>query len=783
MRRLIINPVNPQILIAASTSGIHRSVNGGASWSLVSSFNAYDLEFKPGNPNTVYASGTNFYLSNNGGASFTYISSGINTSGANRLNIAVTPADTNYVYVLGSNSSNNGLFGVFRSVNSGVSFSLMASSPDILANSCASPSGGGQGWYDLSFAASPLNKNEVVAGGVNVWRSVNGGSSFSIIGCWVGTGNPPYVHSDHHELEYDATGILYSCNDGGIFKYTGTSWTDLTSPMNIAQMYKIGLSWKSPDMWITGHQDNGSNIYSAGNYMAKMAGDGMDCFIDRTNNSNVFASYYYAGFQRSTDGGSNWTSATSGLSGGSNWVSPWKQDPWIASRLYAGLANLYVSNNLGANWSSLSAPGGSGYIVEFAVAPSNNQVIYIIKGNTVRKTVNGGISWTNISAGLPTSSAEATFITINPSNHNMVWVTFSGYSAGNKVFQTTNGGTSWTNISSNLPNLPANCSAYQYGSNDRVYVGMDVGVYYRDNGSSTWTLYNTGLPNVPVSDMEISPIAPTKLRAATYGRGVYEVDVVAPSSAPVSDFTQTGKICSGTPMLFTDQSFQSPTAWTWSVAPSSGVSILSQGSPTPSISFPASGSYTISLVASNAFGAGSTAVRVLTVSPGPQLSFLNDSITACKDEMISLQVTGAMSYTWMPGNIEDSLLNFTATYPQPGYTVTGIVANGCTNSKAVVLNVSECLGLENAPGTENKIFVYPNPVSDFAGLISWRRITESYTAEVFDASGKQVIVQEGNFKKGNNHIRLDVSNLRPGVYLIRVKPENGEAQTSKIIKE
>src|ERR1041384_7736590 len=77
-------------------------------------------------------------------------------------------------------------------------------------------------------------------------------------------------------------------------------------------------------------------------------------------------------------------------------------------------------------------------------------------------------------------STSTSFITISPTDPNKVWITLSGYSAGNKVFQTVNGGSSWTNVSFNLPNLPANCSVYQPGSSDLIYVGMDVGVYYRD---------------------------------------------------------------------------------------------------------------------------------------------------------------------------------------------------------------------------------------------------------------------------------------------------------------
>ncbi|MBL7917189.1 MAG: hypothetical protein JNM96_02255, partial [Bacteroidia bacterium] len=571
IRRLIIHPTNPQILIAATNGGVYRTNNAAVSWTLeTSNMNTYDVEFKPGDPNTVYAStNSSFWLSTNGGDTFTQISSGIPTSGSARLNIAVTAADVNYVYVIRSNSS-NGFGGLYRSVNSGTSFSVMSTTPDILANSCAGTSGGGQGWYDLAIAVSPTNKDIVVVGGVNHWRSTNGGTSWTCIGCWNSTvANPPYVHADVHDLDYRSDGVLYSTNDGGVYYHTGTSWTDITANRNIAQIYRIGLSALSPARWMTGHQDNGSNLYTGTQYLARYAGDGMDCFIDRTNDNNLFASTPNGGYVKSTNGGASWSGATTGLSGGTYWVSPWKQDPQVANTIYGSRIHLWKSTNQGTSWTQLAAiPGNTAQgVYEFAIAPSNNQVIYVIHGSTgVFKTTNGGTSWTAVNSGLPVGVVQIEYIAIKSTDPNTAWVVCSGYSAANKVFKTTNGGTSWTNITNTLPNIPANTVVYDpNGANDMVYIGMDVGVYYRDNLSANWTLYNAGLPNVPISDMEISPASPTKIRAATYGRGVWEVDVVT-LAAPVTSYTVASpNLCTNTNLQFNDNSTNTPSSWSWSV--------------------------------------------------------------------------------------------------------------------------------------------------------------------------------------------------------------------------
>ena len=688
IRRLIINPTNPQILIAATNAGIRRTTNGGTSWTTINSVNSYDLEFKPSDPNTVYASGAYFYRSTDAGATFTQVTTGIATTGSNRMAVAVTTnsAGLNYVYAIASSASTNGLLGVYRSIDGGVTFTTMATTPDVLANSCAGSGTGGQGWYDLAIAASPLNANEVVVGGVNHWRSTNGGSTWTNIGCWNSTvANPPYVHADVHDLEYNSAGVLYSANDGGISYYNGTLWVDITGNRNIAQIYRIGLSAISPNYWITGHQDNGSNLYTGSAYLARYPGDGMDCFIDWNNNNNLFASTPNGGHVKSTNGGTSWTAANTGISQGGNWVTPWKQDPSVSGTIYSGRTTIWKSIDQGTSWTALGATGGTGSIIEFAIAPSNNQVIYALHSGSIRKTINGGTSWTNITSTVPLGSAAPTYVSVDATDPNTAWVTLSGYSAGNKVFMTTNGGTSWTNVSSNLPNLPTNCIVYQPGSNDRVYVGMDVGVYYKDNASVNWTLYNAGLPNTVIADLEISPAAPGLLRAATYGRGVYQVDVIPNSIPPTSAFSFSGAVCTGVSKTFNDASTNTPTSWSWSVTPSTGVTVTSPTSQNPNITFSTAGTYSVSMQATNGFGAGNISTQTLIVTATPNIILTNSLQTICSGNTVSIAATGATSYSWNTGATTSALTltpNTTSVY-----TVTGSTGS-CNSSKTATITVN-----------------------------------------------------------------------------------------------
>ncbi|WP_317899237.1 VPS10 domain-containing protein [Aurantibacillus circumpalustris] len=680
IRRLIINPSNTQIILAACNTGIYRTINGGTNWTQVSTSNCYDLEFKPGDPTTIYAGGTSLRISTNSGSSFTQITSGITTA-AGRMAVAVTANDPNYVYVLASDNSTNGFLGLYRSTSSGTTFSLMSSTPNILNSSNNGSGTGGQGWYDLCIAVSPLNKDEVVTGGVNVWRSLDGGSNWSIYGHWTGSG-APFTHADQHDLEYTTIGDLYNTNDGTVYKRNSTGWTEISGSMNISQIYKIGLSSQTANKWITGHQDNGTSIWNGTSYNAMLGGDGMDCFYDRTNDNNVFGEYQNGALRRSTNGGASWSSAVTGLTGTPGWVTPWKQDPQTANTIYVGYNDLFKSTNLGVSWTQLTAMPATGTIREFAVAPSNSLVIYVLKSNGVYKTINGGTSWSNVTSTLPVSSLNPEFVSIDPLDPNNAWVVFSGYSNGNKVFVTSNGGSSWTNVSSNLPNIPANCCVYEPGSNDRIYVGMDVGIYYRDNGSSTWTLYNAGLPNTPIADLEISPASPTLLHAATYGRGVWVVNLATSATAPVSNFAPPlGGICAGSSSTFTDQSSGSPTAWSWSVSPSAGVVIGSQNSQNPIITFPGGGNYTVSIQASNVNGSGTVYSQILSISNVPNLVVSSSAQSVCAGSSVIFSASGANIYSWSNGGGASS----TATYSPLSssvYTVTG-TSVGCSASKTI----------------------------------------------------------------------------------------------------
>ena len=621
--RVLVNPTNPQIILVFASNGIHRSTNGGTSFTQVSTAAVSDGEFKPGDPTTVYACGTTFRKSTDGGATWGAAVT-LPLTGITRIAMAVSAANPAYVYLLAANNTDSGFKGLMRSTNSGGTFTSQSTTPNVLGFDNGADAGG-QGWYDLAIAVSPTNAEEVIVGGINHWRSTNGGSTWTMISHWYGGFQKPYVHADVHDIQYlpgSGTTIL-SANDGGFFKTTnsGSTWTDLSSNLAIAQQYRFSLSTSSANLILAGHQDNGTNRTSTASlttWTEVGGGDGMDCFIDRTNNNRQISSVYYGDYARTLTGGTTFADIADPAVQG-EWVSPIKQDPVDANIAYsAGRAALYKTSNIWATtvaWTTMGTPQGTGSIIEFAIAPSNNQVIYSLKTGSggVSKSTNGGTSFT--SCANPTISASPTWVAVSNTDPNVVFVTYSGYSAANKVFKSTNGGTSWTNLSTGLPNVPVNCIVYQNGATggDGIYVGTDIGVYYRDNSTNGWIDFSQGLPNCEVSDLEIY-YATGRLRAATFGRGTWDSDLYTSTpSAPVASFTADNvNICVGQTVQFTNTSSGAPTSFSWSFGGGSPTTSTTQN---PTVTYNTAGTYNVALTVSNVNGTiTSTQTGYITVT-------------------------------------------------------------------------------------------------------------------------------------------------------------------------
>lgn len=523
--RILINPDNTQIVLCATNDGVYRTINGGTSWTQVLPGDYKDLNMKPGDSNVWYASSDVLYRSTNGGLTWTNITSGLPAASASqRMSIAVTAADPNYVYALCS-GNDSGLLGVYLSTDSGLNFTQQADNQPNYLNWATSATNdtGGQGWYDLRIEANPANANEIYIGGVNIWKSTNAGVDWTLAGHWYGGGGAPYVHADIHALHFVAgtSRLLVGC-DGGVFTTTngGPNFSDISTNLPIGQIYKLSVAGTNANIVISGWQDNGTNLKNGAAHSRPIGGDGMDCQINPSNSSVMYGSLYYGEIFKSTNSGASFSTIVN--SGGANededgaWVTPYVLGP-NPNHIFVGKSRVYISTDAGATFTASGAFGGTADCNDLAVAPSDANIIYASKGASLFKSTDNGVSF-NAVAGM--HGSYITDIAIHSTDPNKVWVTYSNYLAGSKIYFTSNGGSTWVNISGSLPNLPANAVVYQPGTNDGIYVGMDAGVYYRDNVIGNFTPYLNALPMAVITELDINTNTST-ITASTYGRGLW----------------------------------------------------------------------------------------------------------------------------------------------------------------------------------------------------------------------------------------------------------------------
>ncbi len=610
---LRMHPSDPGTLFCATSHGLWKTSDGAITWAKVADGRFRDVEFKPGDPSVVYATTDQFFRSSDGGSTFTPITNGLPAdTDVNRMQVAVSAADPNMVYVVAGRQDDSGFQGLYRSTNSGTSFTLRSSSPNLFGYYETGTDAGGQSWYDMALAVEPGNAQRVYVGGVNVWKSLDGGTTWSLKSHWTYPSSFGYTHADIHAIDLHG-GRLYVGSDGGVFRSTdgGDSWSDLSQGLDITQFYRIGGCPDDGGLVMAGAQDNGCNLLDGPQWTHVLGADGMECLFTPGEPAVIYAEQQRGAIYRSDDGGQFFNPVTNSITEDGGWVTPYLLVPGSSDVLLAGYKNLWRSTDRGDTWTQLTTFSSQRNIQAIAVASSNTDVIYYANDLTMRRTVNNGSSWQAVGTTLP--PLVITAIVVHPTQPDHVFVSLSGYADGDKVFESVDGGTSWTDLSGNLPNVPANTLVLDPAT-DGLYVGTDLGVFYRDAQLSDWQPFSQGLPNCIITELEIHA-ATGRLRAATYGRGLWESDLFTMSGAPptAAFTTSSTSICSGGSITFHDVSTEAAPGWTWSFP--GGTPATSTAS-SPVVTYPAPGTYTATLTVSNAFGSdNSTQPITVTVLP------------------------------------------------------------------------------------------------------------------------------------------------------------------------
>ncbi len=616
VNKIVISPNDQNRIYAATRSGVWRSLDAGVTWSVVLG-NPYEIAFTPQtngcdvgcldlvirndrNPDVLFASfGSNvqdgLYRSDDGGDSWVGYTTPTNQG---RMTLALAPSNNDVLYLVMADNGTGGAWGqlvaVFRTDDGGGTFNStldfghpfsawLMSYVSIALGCFEHPVIYSQGWYDNIVAVDPVDPDIVWVGGINLYRSDNGGQTFGLSGYWfnylLDPPPPNYIHPDQHMVafhpDYDGTTnqIMYAGNDGGLFRTDNSRaatsdeacpfcpddepgcvigpppeilWASANNGYGVTQYYH-GDSGKETDTFVGGAQDNGTSRVLAANtpddWKMIYGGDGGYVAIDPTDAETIYLEIQgFPTIEKSTDGGETFEPAVNGITDTDGlFITPFEMDQADPNVIWTGGERPWRSTDAAGLWEVVGPDfAGPAQISAIAIAPSDSNVVYLgFNNGYVVRTTNGldpSPTWTIFTSGL--YGGWVSGMAVDPDDPDIAYLTYSNYGIPH-VLRTINGGSDWTSIdgiaAAGVPDIPAHWVAVRPCDSQQLYVGTELGVFVSDDAGANWTPANNGLAHTVVESLDWQHY--DTLVAFTHGRGAF-----AASLEPCACVTRDGDI-------------------------------------------------------------------------------------------------------------------------------------------------------------------------------------------------------------------------------------------------
>jgi len=587
---IVVSPTDGRRVYAATRTGVWRSIDSGASWTRTLdpavTGGCLDLVIRSDQTTDyLFASCGTFAQAkvyrNTDASSAGAWTEVLNDPGMGRTSLALAPSNQNIIYAASANpatSNQPGLHAIFRSTASGdpntwtaqvrktdanklntvlftwtrdAFFSNCGLGPDRFFNT---------GWYANSMAVDPIDANRVWVGGVELFRSDDGGANWGLASySWIDANAPQYAHTHHHAIvfhpQYNGASnkTMFVAGDGGIYKTsdalaataTGTTapcdpsnsatqWTSLNHGYAATQFYH-GSPYPDGTRYLAGASGHGFLRGSDGDgvngWRQMLSRDGGFVVIDPANPNVIYAATSGSFIRKSVDGGQTFAPAYHGISDpGFVYIAPLVVDPSDGSRLWTGGRALWLSVNGAARWSQASPALQQGSVTAIAVAPDDsNLVLAGTNAGVIIRNANalsGSGQWTSATL----RAGYVSWLAFDPVDHNVVYATYSTFGGGH-VWRSADGGATWSGIdgagAGALPDVPVHSIVVDPQNRSRLFIGTDVGIFVTTDGGVTWAV-ESGTPNVVTEALALNAGSnATQLYAFTYGRGAWRTSLGA----------------------------------------------------------------------------------------------------------------------------------------------------------------------------------------------------------------------------------------------------------------
>lgn len=550
IRDFSLHPSLAGYIVVITNRYIYRSTDGGTTFTPSLSGDFYSVARDLQNASVLYVTSypdqnysyARIRVSTNNGASWSFCDSGLPATYF-KIKLAVTQAQSTSLFAAG--------------IKLGTDSMNLIETPDGGQNWFTSPyhNIGQQTWFNLYFDVSQSLPLRFYFGAVWSWKSTDAGLTWNTMSQWAP------VHCDHHGILQTGNGRFFDCNDGGIWKTAddGNTWTSLNNNLGALQFYRMNVCKTDTAVIGAGAQDNCYVVKSQGtgnNWHSDVGGDIMEVLIDPVVSNNHYVMGIGGAMAASSTGGANWYGIPAQSSPlpvwTGNWITPFAINPQNTRSFIAGFAEVWKSYDACMNWVPISSNLNNGNNLScIAFAPSDSNVIYAADYNRFYATYNSGQNWQNYSSVLP-AGVPVHRVFVHPQQPMEVWIVCGGFQSGSKVYKSVNGGVSWTNLSTGLPNIQFNCGVLTADAENTVFLGSAAGMYMKNDSLAGWTKLQNGFPNANVSDLEYVDAFRTVF-CSTYGRGMWKFelppvttgvslpDAVTPVTvfpSPASDFVQ-----------------------------------------------------------------------------------------------------------------------------------------------------------------------------------------------------------------------------------------------------